>query len=136
MHPQPQPASAQPGKGRHRGSRTAALQLKSSLGPPDLDMLTVWVVFLPPISATGSHAQLSCTYSLGALYQTRPISRSCRSTEPHPASTRWKIFRHSAALPDVGILGETCMCGLVKPCSSLSLKRLPITGRTIQSIQL
>lgn len=136
MHPQPRPARAQPSKGRHRGSRMAALQLKSFLGPPDLDMLTVWVVFLPSISATGSHAQLSCIYSLGALYQTCPISRSCRSTEPHPVSTRWKIFRHSAALRDVGILGETCMCGLVKPRSSLSLKRLPITGRTIQSIQL
>lgn len=65
MHTGPQPVNTQPSTGRHRGNTTAALQLKSFLGPPDIDMLTVWVVFLPSISATGSHSQLSCIYSLG-----------------------------------------------------------------------
>lgn len=38
----------------HRGNTTEALQLRSLLGPPDTDMLTVWIVFLTSISATGS----------------------------------------------------------------------------------
>lgn len=96
MHARPRPASAQ---GRHRGSTTAAPRLKSFLGPPDTHTLTVWVVFLTSISATGSHSVFSRIYSPalhGALHQTYQISRSCRSTKPHPISTRWKIFRHSA----------------------------------------
>lgn len=32
-HPRPRPASTEPSKGRHRGSRMVALQLKSFLGP-------------------------------------------------------------------------------------------------------
>lgn len=60
-HTRPQPESM----GGHRGNTTAALQLRSLLGLPDMDMLTVWVVFLTSISATGSHSQLSCIYSLG-----------------------------------------------------------------------
>lgn len=66
-HARPEPASAQPstGRHRHRGSATAAPQLKPFLGPPDIDTLTVWVVVPISISATGGHSQLSCTYSLG-----------------------------------------------------------------------
>lgn len=75
-------------------------------------MLTVWVVLLPSISATGSHSQLRCIYSLGFTRCSLPNVPNFKELQVYKATPHINKMENIQALLQpyqkacVGILGE------------------------------